>query len=437
MTVKMFTYPNGLRIIYEKTSSGRQTTHIQAFCDVGSIHEPENLKGAAHFVEHMCFKGTVGKPDFRKIYSVYDNIGAYINASTDKRYTKYSVICDTRHVESVLPTLADMMLNSVFNSADLRREEKIVIEENTISNVDPSEKLFDGADTMLYNGTNYSRPVDSLEYHKPLFKRDEVIKFYKMYYQPNRMVLSITSQLSFDAIRKFISKTHFVNACSSTEYVYPNINTSIITPSDGIQYKLIKATGTFVSIGFRILTEDKWPFICLSAILSGTMNSRLWKLLRDDGGISYNVNSDCTTYEQNGDFLIYADANSSKIITDGAKPGVLPLIIKLLNDLIQHGITQPELDVAKGYLRGTLIRNSERGEIVSNYNGEHAILFPGVPIVPYSDIYRESIANIDKPAINDCIRKYFKKEFMSVCITCDKSIKISAIKSICEGIKSR
>jgi predicted Zn-dependent peptidase len=436
MTVKTFTYPNGLRIIYEKTASGRQTTHIQAFCDVGSIHEPENLKGAAHFVEHMCFKGTIGKPDFRKIYSVYDNIGAYINASTDKRYTKYSVICDTRHVISVLPTLADMMLNSVFNSSDLRREEKIVIEENTILDRDPSDKLFNGADAMLYDGTNYSRPIDSLEYHNTLFKRDEVIKFYKMYYQPNRMVLSITSQLSFDTIRKFISKTHFMSACSSTEHIYPNINTTI-TPSEGIQYELIKATGTFISIGFRILSEDKWPFICLSAILSGTMSSRLWKILRDDGGISYNVNSDCTTYEQNGDFFIYVDANNSKIITDGAKPGVLPLIIKLLNDLIQHGITQPELDVAKGYLRGTLIRNSERGEIVSDYNGEQAILFPDKPIVPYSEIYRERVANIDKSEIHACIRKYFKKELMSVCITCDKSIQMSAIKSICEGIKSR
>lgn len=437
MTVKTFTYPNGLRIIYEKTSSSRQTTHIQAFCDVGSIHEPDNLKGAAHFVEHMCFKGTIGKPDFRKIYSVYDNIGAYINASTDKRYTKYSVICDTRHIESVLPTLADMMLNSVFNSSDLRREEKIVIEENTILARDPSEKLFDGADAMLYTGTNYSRPIDSLDYHKPLFKRDEVIQFYKMYYQPNRMVLSITSQRSFDTIRKFIVKTHFTKVCSSTAYIYPNISANTITPSEGIQYKLINATGTFVSIGFRILTEDKWPFICLGAILSGTMSSRLWKILRDDGGISYNVNSDCTTYEQNGDFFIYVDADSSKIINDGSKPGVLPLIIKLLNDLIQHGITQSELDVAKGYLRGTLIRNSERGEIVSDYNGEQAILFPDKPIVPYSDIYRERIANIDKSAIHARIRKYFKKDLMSVCITCDKSIQLSAIKSICEGIKSQ
>jgi len=290
---------------------------------------------------------------------------------------------------------------------------------------------------MLYTGTNYSRPIDSLDYHKPLFKRDEVIKFYKMYYQPNRMVISITSQLSFDTIRKFITKTHFTKACSSSEYIYPNISTNTITPSEGIQYKLINATGTFVSIGFRIATEDKWPFICLSAILSGTMSSRLWKILRDDGGISYNVNSDCTTYEQNGDFFIYVDADRSKIINDGSKPGVLPLIIKLLNDLIQHGITQSELDVAKGYLRGTLIRNSERGEIVSDYNGEQAILFPDKQIVPYSDIYRERIANIDKSEIHARIRKYFKKDLMSVCITCDKSIQMSAIKSICEGIKSQ
>lgn len=436
MTVKTYTYQNGLRVIYEKTLSDRQTTHIQAFCDVGSIHEPCNMKGAAHFIEHMCFKGTVGKPDFRKIYSVYDNIGAYINATTEKRYTKYSVICDTNHMENILPTLADMMLNSVFNSVDLRREEKIVIEENTIIDKDPSDKLFSGIDAMLYNGTPYARPIDALEYHKPLFNRDEIMKFYKMYYQPNRMVLSITSQLSFETIRKYIANTHFAKSNSSTEYIYPNITINR-TPSEGIQYKIIRATGTFVSIGFRVLAEDKWPLVCLGAILSGTMNSRLWKILRDDGGISYNVNSDCTTYEQNGDFFIYVDSNSSKIIRDGSKPGVLQLLIRLLNDLIQNGITQAELDVAKGYLRGTLIRNSELGNIVTDYNGEQAILFPGISIIPYSQIYTKRLARIDKATIHACIRKYFKKELMSVCITCDKSIQLSAITSICEGIKSQ
>ena len=435
MTVETFTYKNGFRVIYEKTLAGHHTTHIHAFCDVGSIHEPEKLKGAAHLIEHMCFKGTVSIPDFRKIYSVYDNIGAYINAFTEKRYTKYNVICDTKHIEPVIQTLAEMLLNSVFKPADCKIEEKVVIQENIIANTNPTEQLIDGINTMLYNGTNYSRPIDSHEYHKPMLNRDELFKFYKGYYQPNRMVLSITSQLSFDAILKAIYKTHFSKTCTSMGYIYPNINMKQ-TPSDGIQYKIIKSTGTFVSVGFRILTENKWQFTCLSAILSGTMRSRLWKLLRDDGGFSYNVNSVCTTYEQNGDFFIYADAVHSKILKDVSNPGVLWLIIHLLNDLIQHGVTQAELDLAKRYLHGTFIINAERDEFIVVNNGEHAIFFPGVPIVAYKDIYVKHIANINKAEIDSCINNYFKKDLMSVCITCDKPVSLAAIKSICEGIKS-
>jgi predicted Zn-dependent peptidase len=48
-------FDNGLKIIYQKSYSILPITSIQVFCDVGSAHEPENMRGFAHFIEHMCF----------------------------------------------------------------------------------------------------------------------------------------------------------------------------------------------------------------------------------------------------------------------------------------------------------------------------------------------------------------------------------------------
>jgi len=52
------TYENGFRVVYEKTSIPSNITSLQVFCDIGSIHEPDESRGSAHFIEHMCFKGT-------------------------------------------------------------------------------------------------------------------------------------------------------------------------------------------------------------------------------------------------------------------------------------------------------------------------------------------------------------------------------------------
>ena len=432
MTVQTFTFPNGLRVVYEKSYSSKKTTNIQAFCDVGSIHEPENLRGAAHFVEHMCFKGTTHIPDFRKIYTEYDEIGAYINASTDKRYTKYIIRCNTNYLANVLAILSDMILNSIFDKESFQREERVVIEENVMGDKDSSEQLFNAIDAALYNGTEYERPIDCVGYHKKLFSRDDIIDFYKTFYQPNRVILSIVSQTSFETIKRFIRNTHFARA-TNANHIFPELR-MCVTPSQDIQYKIVKTVGTYVSVSFRFLSEDKYPMMCLSFILSGPMSSRLWKILRDDSGLTYSANAECSIYEKYGDFCIYSDTNNSKILADGSKPGVLPLIIKLLNDLIKNGVTADELAMAKGYLNGQITRQSENDTNLSDYNGTQSIMFPGKPIVPYSKIYDNFYKSMKIEDINRCIRKYFRKEFMCVCITCDKPVKLSAVAAISEKL---
>jgi predicted Zn-dependent peptidase len=429
MTIRTYTFPNGLRFVYEKSTSSKHTTNIQAFCDVGSIHEPENLRGAAHFVEHMCFKGTTHIPNVKKLYLNYDEIGAYINASTDKRFTKYVVRCNTEYLSNVLEILSDMILNSTFEKNSFKREEQVVIEENVMRDKDPSEQLYNGIDSMLYNGTNYANPIDSVEYHKKLFERDKIIKFYKEFYAPNRVILSIVSSMSFKAIKEFINNTYFAKAARSNNVV-PEI-TGCPTQTTEIQYKIIKAVTTYVSVSFRFLTEDRYIMSCLGTILSGPMSSRLWKILRDDAALAYGANAEVTVHETYSDFCIYCDTDNSKIL---AKPGVLQLTIDLVNDLLKNGVNSAELNVAKGYLNGQMTRHSENDIHLSGYNGANTIMFPNEPIIPYAKLFDRFYKEISVEDINRCIRKYFRREFMCVCITCDNPVKLASVKTISERL---
>jgi predicted Zn-dependent peptidase len=387
------------------------------------------MRGAAHFIEHMCFKGTTHISNVRKLYLNYDEIGAYINASTDKRFTKYVVRCNTEYLANMLEILSDMILNSTFEKNSFKREERVVIEENVMRDKDPSEQLYNGIDSMLYNGTNYAKPIDSVDYHKKLFERDEIVKFYKAFYTPNRVILSIVSPMSFDAIKRIINHTYFASV-TKPNHTFPQLN-SCPTPNTEIQYKIIKSVGTYVSVSFRFLTEDRHIMSCLGAILSGPMSSRLWKILRDDAALVYGANADTTVYETYSDFCIYCDTDNSKILT---KPGVLPLTIDLVNDLIQNGVNATELNVAKGYLNGQMTRQSENDIHISEYNGIEAIMFPIKSIVPYSKLFDKFYKQITVEDINQCIRKYFRKEFMCVCITCDKPVKLASVKTISERL---
>jgi predicted Zn-dependent peptidase len=132
-----YSWPNGFRVIYEKSHVSVNDTHIQVFCDVGSAYETDNLRGASHFIEHMCFKGTHKVPTTKELMVNYDRIGAYFNAYTEKRYTCYVLRCDDEYIENSLVIMSEMILNSRFDKKEFVKEQRVVVEENIRDSDDP------------------------------------------------------------------------------------------------------------------------------------------------------------------------------------------------------------------------------------------------------------------------------------------------------------
>jgi predicted Zn-dependent peptidase len=130
MTIKTFSFPNGFRVIYEKSPNIAPIACIKIMCDIGSVYENNETRGVSHFIEHMCFKGTKNIPIPKDIFMEYDKIGAYLNATTGKRYTYYTIKCNNEYVENSIRIMSDMLLNSTFNKNEYKKEEKVVIEEN-------------------------------------------------------------------------------------------------------------------------------------------------------------------------------------------------------------------------------------------------------------------------------------------------------------------
>ena len=95
------TLPNGVRIVAEHVP-GMRSAAIGIWIMNGSRHEPEQLSGISHFIEHMVFKGTA-KRSAQHIAIAMDAIGGQVNAFTTKECTcwisisrpvwKFSRIC--------------------------------------------------------------------------------------------------------------------------------------------------------------------------------------------------------------------------------------------------------------------------------------------------------------------------------------------------------
>jgi predicted Zn-dependent peptidase len=84
MEIFTHTFPNGIRLIHQKTQS--PVGHCGLMINTGSRDELENEHGMAHFIEHVIFKGTQKRKTYH-ILSRIDDVGGELNAYTTKEET--------------------------------------------------------------------------------------------------------------------------------------------------------------------------------------------------------------------------------------------------------------------------------------------------------------------------------------------------------------
>jgi predicted Zn-dependent peptidase len=436
MSVKTYIFPNGLKLIYEKSPGNIPVTQIQAFCNFGSVDEPEDSKGAAHFIEHMCFKGTTTIANSSKLTQTYDKIGAYMNATTNKLYTCYVIKCDSNFVENMVELVSDMMLNSTLSEKECEKEIQVVIEESSRNSDDSKYAMFIELDKMVYKDSIYDLPVDTIEFHKKNFVYSKIRELYKQYYQPNRIVLSVVSDLTFDHVKRIVASSIF-NKTKNSLPCKPILN-QYIPPQSETLYKVIEKKSestTHLAIGFRVYKGDRHKLVILKTILGGPMSARLFTTLREQNGLTYTSTVTLTLYDDYGDLTLYAESESAKIMKNGrGKKGVFPLIIGIINDVIKNGVTDSEVDLTKQYLKGSLNTNLDSNESKCKHNGLAALLSPNEPICPYNKLYDVYYKDISKTEINEIARKYLTKSNMSVCFSGGTPPKLSDVKPMCERL---
>ena len=441
MSIQSFIFPNGFRFIYEKPKNKLPITSLQIFCDVGSIHEDDDIRGASHFIEHMCFKGTRDYPNSKKLLTEFDKMGADFNAYTEKRLTCYHIKIGNDSIQNCIYIMSDMLMNSTFIKKEYDKEYKVVVEENIKNENDPEVIVDENMDKLLYKGSAFESEIDNLRFHKKKMNYEKVMEYYKSFYIPSRFVLSIVTNTPFETIKTIIKKSYFMKNVLPTNQYIMNRNIHFnIEPQSKIQYTLQKKVGivtNLLMIGFRTcndLSDDKYVLNLLRKMMND-LSGRLAMLLREDNGLTYTSNATTNYYENIGDFIFFAETDSKKLIKNGSSKGVLPLVIGLINDLLKHGVNDKEFLLSKNSKKEKMKLQLEDNDVLAEHIGKEFLLYGDTKkIISYSDIYETYFKNITKENINTVIRKYFKPENMSVCIVGEQIPSQSTIEKECSKI---
>ena len=119
---------NGLRVITVPMEDNPTAT-VLVLVAAGSKYESKKVNGVSHFLEHMCFKGTIRRPKALDISKELDALGSQYNAFTAQEYTGYYAKSGAKHFRKIFDIVSDIYLNSTFSDTEMQKEKGVIVEE--------------------------------------------------------------------------------------------------------------------------------------------------------------------------------------------------------------------------------------------------------------------------------------------------------------------
>jgi zinc protease len=192
---------NGLRYYLRRNARPAQRVSLRLAVNVGSVHEDDDQRGLAHFLEHMAFNGTTNfKPG--ELITFLESIGArfgpHVNASTSFDETIYMLDVPTDkpgYVDRGLLALHDFAAGMLLLPDEIEKERGVVIEEWR-GRLGAGSRLTDKQLPILFAKSRYADrlPIGTPEILKS-FPRQRLLDFYRRWYRPDQMAVVVVGDL--------------------------------------------------------------------------------------------------------------------------------------------------------------------------------------------------------------------------------------------------
>lgn len=309
------TLENGLKVCHKQVASAH-VAHCGFIIHAGS-RDDNDLKGIAHCMEHMLFKGTKKRKSFH-ILNRLDSVGGEINAYTTKELTAvYASIYD-EFLGRAIELMVDIITQSSFPEKELTKEKKVIKEEIKIYQDSPDDCIFDDFQEQIF--ANHALNSNILGTEKTLnnISTEQLFSFAGSFYQPNNMVFFICSDLPHKTVLKTLKK----NVAETTFYAgtTPSFIKERKVPSSVTITNKQKETDhqqAYIMLGGKAApynSPQKNKQSLLINLLGGpALNSRLNLTVREKQGLAYHIEAGNTHFTDIGFYHTFAGTDAKNV----------------------------------------------------------------------------------------------------------------------------
>lgn len=361
-----FTLKNGLKVASYQIPQMR-SVFISLAVKAGSIFDRPETSGTAHLMEHILVQATPSFPDCEALAGFIESMAGNYNAATAIQSISFHASLPAAHLPDILKIAAEVFYQPLFNISDIERERGAVLEEIRQRQDQVWFKNHQFWSYVRYKkGHPMLMPAGGLLETVANLKKEDLVGFWKRFFHPDNSFLVVvgghTKNQLVDSLESF-----FENNTTKKEFEgFPKVSNRdlsnwavAIREDHNLQSCYLDITAPSVTDAAPI--EDRITQSIIADILGGLRSSRLFRLLRQQRGLVYDVGFSGSSYNSFGLIEAHSQVAPEKL------GEVLRLVAAEIASFKKAGPTKTEVDFAKNYFVNRVLMQFDHPTAIANW----------------------------------------------------------------------
>jgi len=392
-------FPDGGAVL-TRDLPGRSSVALGLWFAVGGRLERLEENGAAHFIEHMLFKGT-RRRSAREISEAVEGLGGYLNAFTTEEATCFHARAKAEHLDTLFDVLADMVVNSRFDLEDVAKEREVIKEEISMYDDQPHQLVLDALNELMWPDHPLGRPLAGTRRSVSRLGRPELRRFMRRYYTAGALVVTAAGRVRHETVAAW---TRRLRDRLPQRPASRGLPAGKAQRGPRVRWVRKDTEQTQLALGFRAYERGdrrRFALRLLSVLLGENMSSRLFQVIREECGLAYSIGTSVASFQDGGAFLITAGLDDRHVAR------ALKLVLRVLQEFRERPPAEAALKRAKDYVLGQFQLSQESVENQMNWLGEHMLGFGSVPTEMayerhYSAVRSEEVWRVAREVLSPC-----------------------------------
>ncbi len=343
---------NRIRVVTKRMAWCRSIS-LGFLITTGPMDEPADRSGVAHLTEHLMFDGTKRR-DIDEISRMMDTTGGQIGGFTSRDYTCFTTTVLDDYRTYLVDLMGDILLNSQFVEQAVEQEKKAILRELSAQLDQPDVCAHERLKAHIWQGHPLGRPIGGTVTSVAGLQQKDVFEFFKEHYQPRRLIIAAAGN---------VNHQDMVTNVADAFWMMPDdgkIDELRSSPTfhGGITVECKEGSHVYFSLGLKAAAyaaEERYLIHLFTIILGGGISSRLFRKVRQELGMVYEIHAEYQAYRDDGVIVIEGSTTPELLHT------VLSQILLEIKGMALQmlPVTDEELWIAKMQLKGQHIISQE------------------------------------------------------------------------------